>query len=287
MYSGSMAVAPLAPKLSSINYGIVGAYLLFLTSGSIVYHYVAEGEISALCTLSVMLQFVSYLMLAMKLSTSGSASGISAQTLVLAAASHCFRLSSTLFYQGYLPVDASGDWIYQTVDIASLAMVLYLLHQVLVVKRSSYQEADDTIPVLPLAIGAFVCACMLHADMNHRPFMDILWMAGLYIDAVAMVPQLWVIGKSGGGRVEAMLSHHIVTLVVSRLLSGCFWLLAVHDVTYTTWILPAVPLGGWSILLGYSVHFLLLADVVYTYVKTCLLTGIPGLGGSEIVCTEV
>lgn len=272
-------------KSSKATASIAAAYALFLGTGGIVYHYVAEGEVSVLCTLSVMLQLVSYVMLGIKISNAGSAAGISARTLMLSAVSHCCRLSSTLFFSGYLPVDASGDWIYQVVDIVSLGMVGYLLYTVLQARRATYQEADDATPIWPMLLGAFVCACMFHADMNHSAPMDIMWFTGLYIDACAMLPQIWLIAKNGAV-VEAMLSHHIFTLVASRLLSGYFWWLAAEDILYTPWMFN-VSLGGWSIILGHVVHFLLLADIVYTYVKACLLTGIPGLGGSDIVCTEV
>ena len=35
----------------------------------------------------------------------------------------CFRLSSTLVRQGYLPVDRSGDFVYQLADLFSLYSV--------------------------------------------------------------------------------------------------------------------------------------------------------------------
>merc|ERR1719160_471938 len=151
MSSGSLAASG-SPKSPAVNASIAGAYALFLITGSVVYHFVAEGEISVLCTLGVMLQFASYLMLALKIATSGSVAGLSAQTLVLGVASHCCRLSSTLFLSGYLPIDASGDWIFQAVDVASLALVLFLLYQVRVEKRASYQAAEDTVPVWPLTL---------------------------------------------------------------------------------------------------------------------------------------
>jgi len=272
-------------KSSKATASIAAAYVFFLGSGGVVYHYVAEGEVSVLCTLSVMLQFVSYVLLAIKISNARSAAGISAKTLMLNAVSHCCRLSSTLFFSGYLPIDASGDWLYQIADIASLGMVVYLLYAVLKERRASYQEAEDKTPIWPMILGGFFCACMFHASMNHKPVVDIMWFAGLYIDAVAMLPQIWLIAKNGAA-VEAMLSHHIFTVVASRLLSGYFWWLAAEDIIYNPWVLN-IKLGGWSILMGHAVHFLLLADIVYTYVKACLLTGIPGLGGSDIICTEV
>ena len=44
---------------------------------------------------------------------------------------------------GYLPNDKSGDYVYQCVDICSMALIVYSLRSVLVTNRCSYQEHDD------------------------------------------------------------------------------------------------------------------------------------------------
>merc|ERR1719409_762620 len=144
-----------------------------------------------------MVQCLAVVLLGLQTISTGSASGISAKALSLDALALCCRLSSTLWLNGYLPVDASGDYVYQIVDICTLCILVWLLRQVLVVKRLTYQAEEDSMPVLPVAIGALLLAGLLHGDMNGRPIFDTLWMASVFVSAVAVLPQLWLIMQTG------------------------------------------------------------------------------------------
>merc|ERR1719287_246204 len=183
-----------------------------------------------------MVQCLAVVLLALQVVSTGSASGISARALSLDALAICCRLSSTLWLNGYLPVDASGDHLFQAIDICSLAIIVWLLHQVLVVRRHSYQAEEDNMSILPIAVGALVLAGLLHGNMNGRPIFDTLWMTGLFVSTVAVLPQLWLITKTGGC-VEALTSHHIAAMAVSRFLSGIFMWHARHDITCDPWIM--------------------------------------------------
>jgi len=248
------------------------AYGGFITLALAVFHFVAEGEFSAVLTMSVIFQCLAIALLGLQSLSSGSAVGISANSLILEALSLVFRLSSTVWLNGYLPVDASGDHIFQAVDVCSLGLVLWLLHRVLVVQRGTYQVEDDTLPVAPLALGSFVLAVLLHADMNARPLFDSLWMAGLFMGILAVLPQLWMIAR-GGGRVEALTSHYIAAMAVARLLSGAFMWHARFDITCAFWI-EGFNHAVWAILGAHAVHLLLLADFAYYYVKGLALQGL-------------
>merc|ERR1719440_1732121 len=114
---------------------IIVAYGVFILSAAAVWHLVADGEFSAILTLSVMLQTLAVALLAVQVLLKGSMSGISAKTLMLDALALCCRLSSTLWLNGYLPVDASGDYMYQAFDIVSVGIVLWLLHELFLVRR--------------------------------------------------------------------------------------------------------------------------------------------------------
>merc|ERR1719265_1805820 len=118
--------------------------------------------------MGVMCQCLAIALLVYQVVSTGSAEGISARSLVLEATSLGLRLSSTLWLNGYLPVDASGDAIFQGVDICSLLMVCWLVHRVLVVERRTYQAEDDSLPIAPFAIASVVLGAILHADMNDR-----------------------------------------------------------------------------------------------------------------------
>merc|ERR1719231_864335 len=140
-----------------------------------------------------MIQCLAYLLLTLKSAAEGSVSGISAKCLVLEAVALVSRLSSTTWLNGYLPVDASGDFIFQVADIFTLLLVIYLLHRVFVTHSFGYQEDADSFPVLPLVAGCFLLAALLHADMNARRLFDTLWMNGLFLSLVSILPQLWFI----------------------------------------------------------------------------------------------
>jgi len=184
----------------------------------------------------------------------------------------CCKLSSTLWLNGYLPVDASGDYLFQLFDICSLGMLAWLLHQTLVVNRHSYQADADSLPVLPMLGGAFVMACLLHGNMNGRIVFDILWMTGLFVSTVAVLPQLWLITRTGGC-IEALTSHYIAAMAVSRVLSGIFMWHAHNDITCDPWI-GTFNHTGWAILAAHLLQMLLLSDFGYMYMKAVLAKGL-------------
>jgi len=248
------------------------AYGVFAVSAGAVWHLVADGEFSSILTLSAMVQCLAVVLLSLQMLSTGSAAGISAKALSLDALALCCRLSSTLWLNGYLPVDASGDHIYQIIDILSLGVVAWLLHQVLVVKKHTYQAEEDSLPILPMAIGALVAAFLLHGNMNNRPIFDSLWLASVFVSAIAVLPQLWLITRTGGC-IEALTSHYIAAMAVSSALSGIFMWHARGDITCVPWF------GGfnhaiWAILGAHLLHMLLLGDFAYHYIKAVLAGGL-------------
>jgi hypothetical protein len=251
---------------------IIAAYGFFLLSGGAIWHLVADGEFSAILTMSVMLQCFAVVLLGLQVMTSGSAAGISATGLSLDALALCCRLSSTLWLNGYLPVDASGDYIFQALDIISVGLIAWLIYHVVVVKKHSYQAEQDSLPVMPMVVGCFVLAALLHGNMNSRPIFDSLWMAGLFISVISVLPQLWLITRTGG-KVEALTSHFIAATAASRALSGLFMWHARGDITCHVWV-GSFNHAIWAILGAHLVHMLLLSDFAYMYVKAVIQRGL-------------
>jgi hypothetical protein len=247
------------------------AYVLFLAAVGTVYHFVANGAFSSILTMAVMFQCLAFALLSIQVLCTESVAGISARALALDALALCCRLSSTTWLNGYLPVDDSGDWVFQLVDICSLVMALWMLSQVLVVRHSTYQAEQDKLPVYMLVIGAFVLALLFHADMNSYPLFDMLWMAGLFIGTVAVLPQLWMIMRTGG-RVHALTSHYIAAMAVSRMLSGIFMWHARYDITCTPWI-NKFNHASWIILAAHLLHLVLLGDFAFVYVRAVVAHG--------------
>merc|ERR1719203_226146 len=151
---------------------VMATYSVFAAGSLAVYHFVAEGEFSVVLTLSVIMQCLAAVLLVMQCLASGTAAGISARALVLEAVSLVCRLSSTLWLNGYLPVDATGDHFFQAVDICTLCLVLWLIHRVLTVQSRTYEANDDSLPIMPMVLGSLMMGAALHADMNSRPLFD-------------------------------------------------------------------------------------------------------------------
>jgi hypothetical protein len=251
------------------------AYSLFAVCVFMVHHFIANGEFSAVLTTAVMFQCLAIALLCMQTLASGSVAGLSARSLTLEAASLCLRLSSTTWLNGYLPVDASGDLVYQLVDICSLLMVFWLLHRVAFVCRDSYQAEADSLPIVHMLLGSFVLAAIFHADMNSRPLFDTLWMAGLFVGVVSVLPQLWLVSKTGG-MMQACTSHWIAMMAVSRMMSGVFMWHARFDVTCSPWV-EGVNHAVWAILAAHLAHLVLLGDFAACYLRA---VGTQGLGCS-------
>jgi len=251
---------------------VMVAYGLFLASALGVYHFIANGEFSAILTLAEMMQCLGFGLLAVQVFLTGRCTGISASGLSLDALALCFRLSSTLWLQGYLPVDASGDWVFQAVDITSLMLVAWLLKQLFVDKSTTYQKEEDTFPIFPTVLASILLAGLLHADMNARPIFDTAWMAGLFVCTVAVLPQLWLIAKTGG-KVEPLTAHYIAAMAFSRALSGVFMWHARFDITSQPWV-GRFNHAPWVILGAHALHLLLLGDFGYYYVKTMINKGL-------------
>lgn len=243
-------------------------YAVFFASALFVYHVVSDGNFSGVLTLSAMAQSLAFVLLLIQVNLCGSASGISARGLALDAMALCCRLSSTTWLHGYLPYDASGDYLYQLTDIFSLTITLWLLYQVLRVKRHTYDEHEDTFPILPLVVASLVLGMALHADLNARPLFDALWMTSVFIGAFAAIPQLSLIARAGG-LAEALTTHHVAALGLSRILSGIFMWQQGEDLTCQPWI-PGINHAEMAVLGVHFIHLLLLADFLYFYF-TCMV----------------
>lgn len=249
-------------------------YMAFLACIAYVFHVVAGSGSSALLTVSNMAQCFAFLLLVLQVHASGSLSGISIAGLKLDALAICFRLSSTTWLAGYLPFDATGDHIYQLTDVLSLMVILYLFHQAIVMRWAAYDAHEDAFPVGSVVLISLTCGILFHADLDNYPLFDSLWMAGLLMSVVAAVPQLSLIARTGSS--QALTSHFIAVLGLSRMLSGYYMWSVGEDITCEEWI------TGFNhalvVILGtHVVHLLLLADFMYFYVTTMVCDGPSGV----------
>lgn len=262
----------LAKATSQIPMSVIGAYTVFGTVGFTVFHTVAEREASSVLTMSALAQCLGITFMVIQTISSGSAAGISASSLCLDAFAISLRLCSTLWLAGYLPSDASGDFIYQSFDVCSLLLLVFLLHRVLVTQRDTYQGSEDTMRVAPMVLACICLAVLLHGDMDDNVIFDTLWLAGLFTSVVAVLPQFWLI-MSSGGWAGALTSHYIAAMALSRILSGYFMWMAREFITCEYYV-QGVEHTIIAIFIAHIIHAVLLGDFAFHYARSVLRQGV-------------
>merc|ERR1719149_434813 len=100
--------------------------MTFIAIALCVSKFASDRTFSGLITLAAAVQCLGFLLLRMKIRKQGAA-GISSRSLQLFAVMYVMRLYSTLQFNGYLPVDSSGDWVYQAIDVLALVCVMSIL----------------------------------------------------------------------------------------------------------------------------------------------------------------
>merc|ERR1719181_1783589 len=222
-----------SPSKAESKKGLAIVYILFGSLALLVHHLLAEGELSAVLTLSAIFQTLAFCLLTVQVLNTGNISGISAKTLQLEAVSIFCRLCSTTWLNGYVPSDYTGDFLYQAFDFISLAAALWIIHQLLYV-RTTYDKEEDEFPIGRLLFCCVVPAFLLQPDLNDRPIFDGLWMCSLSIGAVAACPQLWMMAHRKK-TIETLTAHFMGVMGFSRFLIGLYLWYGSDEITAEPW----------------------------------------------------
>ncbi|RLN47559.1 hypothetical protein BBJ29_007244 [Phytophthora kernoviae] len=249
-----------------------------LWSGFIVvvffcYHLFSDGDFSFLMTMGSFVRAFGFAFLIFKAFSQRSVAGLSLKTLELYAFLFLFRLSSILRYQGYLPYDRSGDWLYTFLEVVALTLCCGVIYLVTTRFNSTYELRYDTFGWLhlPTELGALyiLLPCILfgmliHPNLNRNWFSDVSWTIALYIEAVAILPQLFMFQKRGGGAVESCISHFVYALAFGSFLHLVFWFSSYHELGEK----DAGQHVGYMVIFVQIGHMLMMADFLYYYFKS-------------------
>lgn len=237
------------------------------------YHLFSDGDFSFLLTFGSCIRAFAFGILIYKAMSQKSVAGLSLKTLELYALTFFFRLNSVLRFQGYLPFDSSGDWFYGLVEVMAFFLCLGCIYIVMFTFKSTYDIQKDLfgnlhVPsefgVVYIIVPCVIFAVMFHPNLNHNWFSDVTWTIALYIESVAILPQLYMFQKQGGGTVESCLSQFVYALAFGSFLQLWFWLfsykeLAEHDAGETV---------GFVVIFVQIGHMLMMADFLYFYFKS-------------------
>jgi len=264
-------------KANMIIYTCLSVLLLW------AWHFVSDGDFSFLMTLGSFFLAFAFVVLIFKVYTQKSAAGVSLKTLVLYAIVFFFRLCSILIYEGYLPFDKSGDWLYQVVEVSSLLLVGAAIYLTSVKLGATYSGKHDKfanglylpdkLAVLWVVIPALLLALVLHPKLNSNFITDVCWTFSVYLEAVAVLPQLFMF-QTQGGEVEAFTSHFVFCIGAARMMHLAFWFSSFHELNDRMSGSAAAKYPGHVIVFAQIVHLVLMLDFFYYYVKS-LRTGGP------------
>jgi len=250
-----------APVIEVACLGV--AFGNFITATIFAMIHYSNLDFSSVLTLGGGLQCLGFFCLTLKVRSTGSVDGLSAKSLVLYVLVFCFRLSSTTHKNGYLPVDKTGDWLYQLSDVVSLALVLLLLGRIDRL-RTKYAFELDAFPAAALVPLCLLLGAATHGDLNRSKLFDFCWMVGMWLDTVAMGPQLMVLARAGGA-VPSLLSHYVAAVFASRVSVFFFWYHGYPEVA------PAkggLNVCGYAIMFATCLQLLLSGDFMFYYLRS-------------------
>lgn len=123
--------------------------------------------------------------------------------------------------------------------------------------NKTYDAAQDFFNPLFLIVPAFVLALLVNEEFT---FFEVLWTFSIYLEAVAIIPQLIVIHKCAvetGGFVDTLNSHYVFALGGYRALYFMNWIyrLLVED-KYRNWIVWTAGLVQSAIYCDFFWHYL-------------------------------
>lgn len=192
-------------------------WLLIIIFLVLVYLLLSNGDFSFFLTLCSTLQMISFI--GIILQVRHNTSGLSFYTFAFYSVIYFSRLSSILLYENYLPYDTSGDWFYQTVEIASFALSVWI--------ATKLKNTKEPISKLLYAIPCVILALFSHTTLNRLFITDYLWTLSMYMEAVALVPLVEEMTKVED--LDNFSTHFVAARTVSQILSSIFWIKSYHE----------------------------------------------------------
>merc|ERR1712066_1059638 len=128
------------------------------------------------------------------------------------------RLTAIIPFEGYLPFDKSGDWLYQVCEVFGLCLSGSIVYCCRVQFNSTYDPQLDQFNHLWLMGPAMAIALILHPHLNDFLPTDISWAFALYLESVTVLPQLFMFMKEA--RAQPHTAHFLAAQATSRLMSA-------------------------------------------------------------------
>lgn len=242
----------------------------FFTASLFIYTFLSGGDFSFLMTYGAMSRMFGFGILNVKTFTSRRATGVSIKTLQLYCLVFSFRLLSILRHEGYLPYDKSGDWLYHLIEGSSLLFTATALWGCMQPFKNTYQGDLDkfgemNVPpgfgAVYLGVPVLILAILVHPNLNSDFLSDVAWTYAMYLESVALVPQLFMFQKQTSGVVELLTAHFVAALGFGRVMEFMFWVYSYHELATSA----GSKLPGYLALFSQFMQLVLMLDFFWYY----------------------
>jgi len=165
-------------------------------------------------------------------------------------------LYTAVFVTRYLDLLWSWVSLYNTVmKLFFIGSSIYILYLMKFPFRPTHDPNLDTFKIEYLLIGSFVAAMVFNYEYS---FAEILWSFSIWLESVAILPQLFIIQRTG--EAENITTHYIFALGAYRALYIPNWL---YRYFFDGYFDPIAVVAG-------LVQTALYADFAYIYVTKVL-----------------
>jgi len=227
--------------------------------------YLTDRRFSTLMTLGAALQCLGFCLLLLQVMRGRGTKSISVRTLVLFVLVLSSRLYSTQQAIAYVPVDRSGDWLYQAIEATSLLLAIIITCIMFKVSKDEFPQ-EDTFNVVPLVVLCAAGAMYYHPNLIQVKSSDASWAFSIYLEAFVMLPQLFLLTKLGAV-VESFQGHYMACTFASRLAMLRLWVKCYIDIKN----LDTPGSSGFCaylILFAHIISVIVLLDFMYIYWKS-------------------
>merc|ERR1719238_751989 len=124
--------------------------------------------------------------------------------------------------------------------------------------------------LLLLIVPSAFLALLFHPSLNAFMPSDIAWAFALYLESVAVLPQLFMFQKAG--QVQKWTAHFLAAQAFAKLISFIFWVSSYNELSDPEHALKSF-VGNWVMAMQ-LVQICVMGDFIYHYVR-CIRQGIP------------
>ncbi|KAF8937256.1 ER lumen protein retaining receptor-domain-containing protein [Dissophora ornata] len=170
-----------------------------------------------------LMHMASIFILLMKMLKTRSVAGISLKTQALYA---------TVFLSRYTDLYSNYISVYNTsMKVFFISSSLYIVYLMKFKFKATYDPRLDTFQVQYAIAGAAVSSLIANYAFT---FQEILWSFSVYLEAVAILPQLFMLTKTG--EAEVITTHYLFALGAYRGLYLANWIYRYYTEHYVDWI---------------------------------------------------